>query len=249
MVAPVANKERVMSEERVSIDEPVQVGGEQGSAIGWVAGGVIVGVLAAMAVLPLWLPGLNAATTGVQPKVFWYISRSSAFVAFVLLWASMAFGLGISNRLGRVWPGAPASFELHQLTGLLGLGFALVHALALLGDHYIGYSLDQVLVPFASSAYRPLWVGFGQIALYGTILVGLTFYVRKYIGQRAWRVIHFLSYAVFALALLHGITSGTDSGEPWAVWIYWISAGTLLFLTIYRVLAARYMTSAAAPRR
>jgi predicted ferric reductase len=235
MVAQIASKE---------IEQSAGDANPRQSAVGWVIAGVLVGVLAALALLPAWLPGLSTAVTGTQPKVFWYVSRSSALVAYVLLWASMASGLGISNKLGRLWPGAPTTFELHQLTSLLGLGFALVHALVLLGDHYIGYTLAQVLVPFASSGYRPEWVGLGQIALYGSALVGLTFYVRKHIGQRAWRAIHFLSFAVYTLALGHGILSGTDTGSIWASVMYWASGGILLFLTIYRVLAARYVTTA-----
>jgi predicted ferric reductase len=202
-----------------------------------------------VAVLPVWLAGLSAAISGTEPKVYWYLSRSSAFVAYVLLWASMAFGLSITNRLARLWPGAPTTFELHQLTGLLGLGFSLLHGLALLGDRYIGYTLAEVLVPFANTGYRPVWVGLGQIALYGTVLVGLTFYARKHIGQRAWRAIHFLSFAVYALALAHGIMSGTDTGATWAVWLYWVSGGSLLFLTIYRVLITRGAASGAPARR
>jgi predicted ferric reductase len=246
MVAQIASKPRTGSAEPVEAEakEFQQVG-----IVGWLAAAVLIGTLAAVAVLPVWLPSLSAATTGVEPKAYWYLSRSSAFVAYVMLWASMAFGLLISNKLGRLWPGAPATFDMHQLTGLLGLGFAALHALVLLGDRYIGYNLTELLVPFANTGYRPLWVGLGQVALYGAALVGLTFYVRKYIGQRTWRVIHFLSFGVFALALVHGITSGTDTGEPWAIALYWGSAAILLFLTIYRVLAARYMTSGAAARR
>jgi predicted ferric reductase len=242
---------QIVSKQRTGEAEPAEANGygQQAGTMGWLAASVLTGALAAVAVLPAWLPSLSAATTGAEPHAYWYLSRSSAFVGYVMLWASMAFGLMISNKLGRLWPGAPTTFELHQLTGLLGLGFSLLHGLALLGDRYIGYSLTGVLVPFAGTGYRPVWVGLGQIALYGAALVGLTFYVRKYIGQRAWRVIHFFSYAVFALALVHGITSGTDTGEPWAVALYWGSGGILLFLTIYRVLAARFVASAAAVKR
>ncbi|HET9492639.1 MAG TPA: hypothetical protein VFR15_00240 [Chloroflexia bacterium] len=247
MVAQIANREHTGGAEPVASE--ANEFQQQVGVVGWLAAAVLVGTLGAVAVLPAWLPLLSAATTGVEPKAYWYLSRSSGFVAYVMLWASMAFGLLISNRLGRLWPGAPATFDMHQLTGLLGLGFAALHAVVLLGDRYIGYSLADLLVPFGSTGYRPLWVGLGQIALYGAALVGLTFYVRKYIGQRAWRVIHFFSFAVFALALAHGIASGTDTGEPWAIALYWGSGGVLLFLTIYRVLAARYVTSGAAVKR
>ena len=198
---------------------------------------IAAGVFAAVVVLPSWLPGLSASVLGPEPKVYWYLSRSSAVVAYLLLWISMATGLMISNKLARLWPGGPAAFDLHQHTSLLGMGFALFHALILIGDRYINYTLGQVLIPFASAGYRPLWVGLGQIGWYVMTIVSLTFYVRRRIGHRLWRLIHLLSYAMFALALLHGLLSGTDGGTAWARGMYWASAGSLLFLTIYRILA------------
>jgi predicted ferric reductase len=141
--------------------------------------------------------------------------------------------------MARVWPGVFTAFDLHQYTSLLGLGFATFHALILLAEHYIGYSLVQILVPFAGGDYRPLWVGLGQIALYLSILVTFTFYIRKQIGNRAWHLIHLLSYVLFALTLLHGIFSGTDSGNLWVTAFYWAAGFSLLFLTIYRMLIRR----------
>ena len=198
---------------------------------------IAAGVFAAVVALPHWLPGLSASLLGPEPKVYWYLSRSSAVVAYLLLWVSMATGLAISNRLARIWPGGPIAFDLHQHTSLLGLGFALFHALILMGDHYINYSLAQALVPFASAGYRPLWVGLGQLGWYTLAVVSLSFYVRRKIGHRLWRLIHFLSYAMFALALIHGLMSGTDSPSMWARGIYWASAASLLFLTVYRILS------------
>ena len=52
-------------------------------------------------------------------------------------------------------------------------------------------------------------VGKGRVAIYLSVLVSFTFYVRKQIGTRAWRVIHMLSYGLFGLALLHGVFAGT----------------------------------------
>ena len=198
---------------------------------------VVAGALAALAVLPVWLPQVSTSLAGPEPKAYWYLSRASALVAYVLLWHSMMLGLGMTNRLARLWPGGPAAFDLHRHASLLGLVFALFHALVLMGDRYIGYTFAQVFTPFASASYRPLWVGLGQIGLYGMALVGLSFYVRGAIGQRLWRLIHFLSFAVFLLALVHGLLSGTDSPAVWARGLYWLSGGSLLFLTIYRLLA------------
>jgi len=196
---------------------------------------VVIGAFAAIVVLPSWLPVLTVSLSGESPKVYWYLSRSTAFVSFGLLWLSMVFGLLISSKLSSLWPGGPTAFELHQHTGLLGLAFALFHGLILLGDHYMGYTLVQILVPFTSN-YRPQWVGLGQVGLYLMMLVGLSVYVRQWIGKRMWRLIHFLSFMLFGLALIHGLSSGTDSSTAWAQGLYGFSGISVLGLLVYRIL-------------
>ncbi len=199
------------------------------------------GTIAGLLVLPAWLPQVGASLAGADPKGYWYLARVSALVAYTLLWLSMLLGLSMTNRLARLWPGGPAAFDLHQHASLLGLAFALFHALVLLGDRYMDYTLAQILTPFASTAYRPLWVGLGQIGSYLMAVVGLSFFVRGVTGHRFWRVIHYLSFGMFLLALAHGLLSGTDTATVWARGLYWASGGSVLFLLIYRVLAARGM--------
>ena len=197
------------------------------------AGGALLAIS-----LPSLLPGLAASLLGPEPKAYWYLSRSTAFVAFGLLWLAMALGLMMTNRLARLWPGGPVAFDLHEHASILGLAFGLFHALILLGDRYANYSLAQILVPFASGGSLAGWVGLGQLGLYLMGLVGLSFYVRPLIGRAGWRLLHFLSFATFGLALLHGVMSGSDTGTPWAQALYWLSGGSLLFLAVYRVLVS-----------
>jgi predicted ferric reductase len=199
---------------------------------------VAVGAFAAAVVLPNWLPGLSNSLLGEAPKAYWYLSRMSAMTAFILLWFSMSSGVMISNKLARVWPGGPTAFDLHQYTSLLGLAFGLFHALILMGDKYINYSLAQILIPFNSVDYKPIWVGLGQVGFYLMVIVTFSFYIRKRIGHKTWRVIHYISFAVFILSLLHGIFSGTDSPEAWARGLYWTSGISLLFLIVYRILVS-----------
>jgi predicted ferric reductase len=217
---------------------PPVVGGLVGLAI-------LVGIGLALIGQAGGLTALSAALLGAHSA--WYLSRASAFVAYVLLWWSMVLGLSITNRLARAWPGGPAAADLHQHASLLGLGFGMLHALVLLADQYIGYTLPQILIPFASASYQPLWVGLGQIGLYLMMLVTFSFYVRRWIGARAWRAIHYLSFAVFGLALLHGLFSGTDSSLPWAIWMYAGTGVSVLAMTVYRILAQRGRT--APPKR
>ena len=161
---------------------------------GWILGAALFGVIASLYILPTFLPAMAGSMIGSQPKVFWYLSRGSGIVAFWMLWLSMVFGVLLTGKVARWWPGSPQSLDLHQFTSLLGLGLALFHALILTGDHFINYSLAQVLTPFAGQGYRPFWVGIGQVAFYLTAIVTFSFYVRKRIGVRTWRLLHYLSF-------------------------------------------------------
>ncbi|MGZ9166554.1 MAG: hypothetical protein ACXW4U_15395 [Anaerolineales bacterium] len=197
---------------------------------------MIIGLSVAILLLPTWLPNMATSLTGDSPKVYWYLSRATAFVSLSILWISMALGLGLTNKVARLWPGASAAFAIHEYMSLLGLAFALFHALVLLGDHYINFTVAQIFMPFSTVDYRPTWVGIGQIGFYVWLIVSLSFYVRSSIGQKTWRVIHYLSFAMYIMGLVHGLFSGTDSTANWAQWYYWISGGSLLFLFVYRII-------------
>jgi predicted ferric reductase len=210
---------------------------------------IALGVLAAVLILPKWLPGMAGSLSGPDPKAFWYLSRGTAFVAMGLLWASMMLGLGITNKMARLWPGASAAFALHEYISLLGMAFAAFHGLILLGDHYTKFSLLQVLIPFATTNYYPFWVGLGQLGFYAWALLVGSFYVRKHIGQRTWRLLHFVSFLAYLGAMAHGLASGTDSGLGWVQGFYWLTGGSFLFLFTYRVVnslvekAEKYLSS------
>jgi predicted ferric reductase len=211
--------------------------------------GAAGGAAIAIQIIPGWLPGLSMSLQDGSPHAFWYLSRASAGVAYLLIWLSMTLGLLITNKLARLWPGGPVAFDLHQYFSLLGLAFALFHALILMGDQYIHYSLTQVLTPFASTDYRPVWVGLGQIGFYLMGIVALSFYIRRRITPRVWRIVHYLSFVVFSLTLIHGLKSGTDSTNPWALSFYWTSGGLLLFFFIYRLLASLFKPGSPVAKR
>jgi len=201
---------------------------------------IAVGLLVAVVLLPSWMPNLAYSLGGGEPKAFWYLSRATAFVSLSLLWISMALGLGISNKMARMWPGTPAAFAIHEYVSLLGLAFAMFHALIILGDQYINFTLVQLFTPFSTVEYKPLWVGLGQVGFYTWALIALSFYIRPTIGQKTWRLFHYLTFGLYFLALFHGIFSGTDSSASWAQQYYWFSGASLLFLFFVRVLTALF---------
>jgi len=197
---------------------------------------VFTGLVAAAYVLPIWLPALASSFTGSTPKAFWYLSRGAGFVSLGLLWISMLLGIGVTNKMARLWPGIPPAMAIHEYTGLLGWFFAGFHALILLGDRYSHYTLVQLLMPFGSVQYRPTWVALGQLGFYAWFIIAVTFYVRKLIGKKTWRVIHYASFLCYLVLLVHGLTSGTDTNTTWAQDFYWITGAGLLFVLIYRIL-------------
>lgn len=194
-----------------------------------------IGLLVAVLLLPIFLPNMAFSLSGDAPKAYWYLSRATAFVSLSLLWLSMALGLGITNKMARLWPGMPATFAIHEYVSLLGLAFALFHALIILGDHYINFTLLQLIVPFSTVDYKPFWVGIGQIGFYVWLIVAASFYIRPVIGQKFWRFLHYASFGMYFLGIMHGIFSGTDTSMSWAQNYYWISAGSLIFLFFARL--------------
>ena len=198
----------------------------------------IFGLLVATLLLPFVLPNMAFSLGGDSPKAYWYLSRATAFVSLSLLWLSMALGLGITNKMTRLWPGMPATFAIHEYVSLLGLAFAIFHALVILGDHYINFTLLQLLIPFSTVEYRPFWVGVGQIGFYIWAIVALSFYIRPVIGQKFWRFLHYASFGMYGMGILHGIFSGTDTSLAWAQNYYWYSAGSLIFLFFVRIVGS-----------
>jgi len=197
-----------------------------------------LGLVLSGLILPTLLPGLKQSLTGTDIKAFWYLSRGTAIMGYLLMWFSMVWGLLITSKLSKIWPGPQAANDFHKFISLLGMGLGGMHAFLLLGDRYMNLSLTQILIPFSIGIYRPVWVGIGQVALYLTGIVIASFYLRKAFGYKTWRAIHFLTFLMFLLILIHGIASGTDTSTQWMTGIYWFTGGSILFLIFYRVFSA-----------
>ena len=187
-------------------------------------------------VIPYFMPNLTAVLLRADSTLYWYLSRSSAIVGYILLWLSTVMGLLITTRFGKTWPGIKTSSESHQYFSILGLFFTGFHGIMLLGDTYIKATFSQVLIPFGFINFRPVFVGIGQLAFYMWVILIFSFYVKKIIGRKIWRGLHYLGFAAFFAGMAHGITSGSDSSMPLMQMIYWFSAASVLFLTIYRIL-------------
>jgi methionine sulfoxide reductase heme-binding subunit len=164
----------------------------------------------------------------------WYLARASGIVAFVLLTIAVVFGLTLSGRAKqRYWPRFAVE-DVHRFAGLLTGTFVSLHVLVLFVDSYMPFSLTQLVVPGASS-YRPLATAVGVVAAELLVALAITNRYWKRFSYRFWRRAHYLNFAVWALALAHGLTAGTDRGAVWADFLYGCCAGAVAGFVAWRV--------------
>jgi predicted ferric reductase len=207
-----------------------------------VAVGAVVGVTGPRAARAL------ADLAQVAPdRLPWVATRLVAFLSYFAIAGSVVYGLLLSTKILDAIAHRPVSFALHQDLAAIGLGLAGVHAVLLGLDAAVPFSLTDMLVPFVAP-YRPLWVGIGQLTLYLVAVVLASFYLRRRIGQRSWRLLHYLTFLSFAGATAHGLLAGTDSAG-WGRWIYLVSTAAVVFLLVYRIVLSIGRRGRPAPAR
>jgi predicted ferric reductase len=169
---------------------------------------------------------------------WWYITRSAGIVAYLLLWLSTAWGLAVPSKIFDPILARFHTFDFHEFISLLAIGFTILHILVLLFDHYLPYSLAQILIPFIAPN-NAFWVGIGVIAFYLILLVTVTYYLRRRIGLHAFRTIHLFSLVAFVGAALHGIFSGTDTPLAAVQLMYEATFLSVVFLTVFWLVSRR----------
>src|SRR5438477_4425379 len=181
---------------------------------------------------------IAVVASGADSQTVWYVIRATGVIAYALLAASVIVGLLIT---GRAVPGGRPRidvYEVHTFTSLLALAFGATHALTLLLDNYVTFSPVQVFVPFTSS-YRPVSVALGVFGFYAIAVIYGSFWARRYIGYRRWRLLHYGTFGAFVLVTVHGILSGADAHTAWLVVIFSAANAAVLRLTIYRIFAVQ----------
>jgi predicted ferric reductase len=167
--------------------------------------------------------------------ISWYVARAGGLLAYLLLTVSVVLGLTLSGRARLPhWPRFAVE-DVHRFAGLLTGWFLAIHVLALVADSYLPFSLTAVLVPGAAP-YRPVSVALGVVAAELLVALALTNHFRDRLSYRFWRRAHYANFAVWLLALIHGIASGTDRSAPWAISLYTVSVAAVAGLTTWRAL-------------
>jgi sulfoxide reductase heme-binding subunit YedZ len=167
-------------------------------------------------------------------KTYWYLTRSSGAVSLILLTATLVIGIALVGRFhSKRWPRFTID-GIHRAVSLLAIVFLAVHIATAVLDSFAPISLLDAVIPFAG-AYRPVWLGLGAAAFDLLLAVTITSALRERLGHRAWRTVHWLAYAVWPLAIVHGLATGSDVHQGWMAVIYVGCAAAFIAAVLTRV--------------
>jgi len=172
----------------------------------------------------------------VKSQMWWYTARAGGIVAWALSAGSVVWGLLLSSRvLGRRISG-PKLLDLHRFLGGLAVVFTGVHLSGLVLDSTVHFGPVEILVPFASE-WHPGAVAWGVVAFYVLLAVEITSLLRRRVGERVWRAVHYGGFLVFLFGTIHGLKAGTDVENPLIWWPAAAASAAIVGLCANRIFA------------
>jgi len=177
-------------------------------------------------------------TTTVATSVqdLWFLSRGSGLILLALF--SLVVVLGVATRTGSApahWPRFAVA-ELHRTLSLFAVALLGLHVATAILDPFVSIGWAATVLPFVSP-YRTLAIGLGTLAIDLGAAVLLTSLVRKRLGYRAWRAVHWLAYLAWPVAFIHSIRAGNDLGVWWVALLEWGSAAAVATAVLARLLS------------
>jgi hypothetical protein len=204
---------------------------------------LVVAILAA-SLVGGWVLARHSGGLAHDRMFPWIMARCLGLAAYVTLSGLVAIGIWFRHpsRVGRRVPRPEALLRAHAALALGTFLLLVGHILATVLDRYAGVGWTGALAPW-HSAYRPTGVALGTLALYGVVLVGGTAALAGSVARRIWLPIHSMSAVLFALCLVHGLVTGSDSRTLW--WMYVATGVLVALLQTSRTLARRLIPAEA----
>jgi sulfoxide reductase heme-binding subunit YedZ len=166
--------------------------------------------------------------------MLWYTARAAGIVSLVFLSAVVVFGLLARMRVeSRRWPRFLTA-TVHRDLSLLALVFLALHIVTAVVDPFTSLGFAAAVVPFGSY-YRTFWLGLGVLAVELMIAVVVTSLLRRWIGHGVWRAVHWAAYALWPMAVAHGLGTGTDAVTLWSLVITIACVASVAVALMWRV--------------
>ena len=163
----------------------------------------------------------------------WYVVRASGIIAAITLITLMLSGIGSVTGHTFKFLDPINAWVSHRALGIVFGVSILIHMFGLLFDHFVKFSLLDILVPWLSN-YKPvtvlgfqlgsLFLALGVLAFYGAAIIVITSLVWIEKKPYVWKLAHFLSYLVMIFVFIHAIYLGTDLASGPLRWL-WILLG------------------------
>ena len=175
-----------------------------------VFGAVIAGALLGTA----W-----SLATGAD-MAMWVTARASGIAAYLMLTLAVMTGLVLSSpgRWRIRWPSSPQRVRLHVLITVSTLLFLALHIVVLALDPWAKVGWAGALLPWGSE-YRPVPVALGVLSMWAFVLIFVSAGLAGRITGSRWRGLHRISLGVWALAWIHGLLAGSDTGALLPVYV------------------------------
>jgi len=129
---------------------------------------------------------------------------------------TVVLGTLVATRVGGNAVGRFELNELHRSVSMMTVIFVAIHVTVSVIDSYVPIGLWSVVVPF-TSAYRRMPIAVGTIAIDLMIAIWVTSIFKERLRVSTWRFIHWFSWACFAIAVVHGFLTGSDSHRQWSI--------------------------------
>jgi DMSO/TMAO reductase YedYZ heme-binding membrane subunit len=179
---------------------------------------------------------MSGVLAAAGPSAYWYLTRSTGAVSLILLTVALVLGVIDVGRWSSVaWPRFVVD-SLHRNASLLALAFLGVHIVTALLDSFAPISIVNAVIPFTGS-YRPFWLGLGALSFDMIVAVIATSLMRRSMGHSTWRAVHWLVYASWPIALLHGFGTGSDVKSTWMLAISILCLIAVVAAVLVRVAA------------
>jgi predicted ferric reductase len=170
----------------------------------------------------------------MNSTILWYTTRGAGVVSLLLLTGVVVLGVLTAVRWQTAtWPRFLTA-GLHRNLALLAVVFLALHIVTAVVDPFTALGWTAATIPF-SSWYRPLWLGLGVVALDLLLAIVVTSLLRHVLGQRTWRLVHWLAYASWPIALVHALGTGSDASAPWMLGLAVACVATVVAATGWRI--------------
>jgi sulfoxide reductase heme-binding subunit YedZ len=179
---------------------------------------------------------MTVLALGASSRALWYLTRGSGVVSLLLLTAVVVLGVLGAVRWRSVRLPRFVVQGLHRNLTLLSVAFVAVHVVTTVADGFAPIAWTDAVVPFASP-YRPVWLGLGTVAFDLVLALTVTSLLRARIGARAWRLVHWLAYGAWPVALIHSLGTGSDSRVGWMEVLAASCTGAVVAAALWRALS------------